>query len=71
MEKVQKEKRVKLNVTIDPEIKESLLELAAREGRDVSWIVCEAMRDYMKRLGRELPTAPSDDAVSPDTGQRK
>jgi hypothetical protein len=53
MEESTKPKRVKLNVTIDSDVKAALEEAAASEGRSVSWIVAKAFTDYAQHLASQ------------------
>ena len=65
MGNLSKGTRVKLNITIDCGLKEVLVELAAGEGRDVSWIVGRAIRDFLKNRGRGVPANCSAHASPP------
>jgi hypothetical protein len=71
MEKFPKGKRVKLNLTIDCDLKAVLVELASSEGRDVSWIVERAILDCLKARGREVPLQLRTHLALPVDGPRR
>ena len=55
MEKSSKPKRVKLNLAIDSSLKAAVVDVAAREGRSVSWVVAKAFTDYAQGLSSRPP----------------
>jgi len=55
MDKIQTRNRAKLNVSIDSALKEEMVNLAATDGRSISWLIESALRDYMKKIGLPVP----------------
>ena len=55
MDKVQTRNRTKLNVSIDSALKEEMVNLAANDGRSISWLIENALKDYLKKIGARVP----------------
>jgi len=55
MNKIQTRNRAKLNVSIDSALKEEMVNLAANDGRSISWLIESALRDYFKKIGLHVP----------------
>ncbi len=55
MEKIQTRNRAKLNVSIDSALKEEMVNLAATDGRSISWLIESALREYLKKIGVKVP----------------
>ena len=47
--------RAKLNVSIDSALKEEMVNLANVDGRSISWMIENALRDYLKKIGVPVP----------------
>jgi hypothetical protein len=55
MDKIQTRNRAKLNVSIDSALKEEMVNLATNDGRSISWLIENAMKDYLKKIGVRVP----------------
>jgi hypothetical protein len=55
MEKIQTRNRAKLNVSIDCALKEEMVNLATNDGRSISWLIENALKDYLKKIGARVP----------------
>lgn len=55
MDKTQTRNRTKLNVSIDSALKEEMVNLAANDGRSISWLIENALKDYLKKIGVRIP----------------
>lgn len=55
MDKIQTRNRAKLNVSIDSALKEEMVNLATNDGRSISWLIESALRDYLQKIGLDVP----------------
>jgi hypothetical protein len=51
-----------VHVRLDPDVKKSVEELAGEYGLSVAAFIRVAVRDQLRKLGREVPAPPEGDA---------
>jgi hypothetical protein len=66
MAKIQNRNRDRLNLSIDPGLKNEMVRLASTDGRSISWMIESALRDYLQKLGVKVP--PRGEGIARQTG---
>ncbi len=69
MEEVQTRNRAKLNISIDSNLKEEMVNVATSDGRSISWLIENALKDYLKKIGVRVP-APGKGAARQTGGSQ-